>query len=368
LWALPEEVDQAVLLRSEGLRPELARAVGAALAPAMTDQFTYVQKPVLLAQWSDARGASGVRMAVDSGLALLAPVTSHARLTGLLALGTRVSGETYGPLDLEHASAAAGMVGVALENTRLYHRLLEANRRLEETRDHLTEADRLKSEFIQNVNHELRTPLSIMVGYLEWLQSSGSLLESQERAVATVIEQAHRLSSLVQNLLDFSAAGRGELEVSCEVGHPGPILRSFADSRRPGVIEGLREFDLHIDEHLPPARYDGRRLLQILNILVDNAVRFTPLGTRIAVRARRATQPPFALAIRVEDNGPGILRQNIGAVFEPLRQGDSSTTREVGGIGMGLALARQLAESMGGTLVVESEVGRGTTFSLLLGS
>jgi signal transduction histidine kinase len=366
LWLLPEEEPgDPVTLRSYGVDEARARALGRRLAAWAAARFERHPGTTRLAECAASAPEAGA--ALDAGLALLAPVRAQGRLLGFLGLGARLGGEPYAELDLEYLAAAAGMVGAALENTRLYGETLEANRQLRDQNEQLAELDRLKSEFLQGVNHELRTPLAVIVGYLDVLQHVASLDETGRRAIAIASEQAEKLGGMVQNLLDFSEVGEDALRLDVGPREIGPLLRDYAAGRRPGVVNGLREFTLELEPDLPPARCDARRLLQVLDGLVDNAVKFTPPGSHIRLRAaRRPLASSPGVAIEVEDDGPGIPAESLGSLFEPFRQGDGSTTRETGGLGLGLALAKRLAEGMGGGLEVASEPGLGSTFTVRL--
>lgn len=368
LWILPESAPrQPVLMRAHGLGEELARAIGAGLAPQLVDHEDEGAAPIALAEWAQEVRAPGAGLAVEHGLALLAPARTHGRVVGMIALGARPSGEPYAAIDRDHLAAAAGMVGVAIENTRLYHRTLENNRQLREANERLAELDRLKSEFIQSVNHELRTPLAVIQGYASCLVEAQGIDEGQRRALEVMIEECQKLAGMVQNLLDFSQASSGALAFTVEAVDPRPLLTAYAEDRRPGVVEGLREFDLSLADALPAARCDARRLLQVLDALMDNAVKFTPPGTRIRIAADRPTVDGRDwLRVAIEDNGPGIPPRHLAALFEPFRQADGSMTRAAGGMGMGLALARQIVERMEGRLDVKSDLGRGTSFRILL--
>jgi signal transduction histidine kinase len=145
-----------------------------------------------------------------------------------------------------------------------------------------------------------------------------------------------------------------------------PITR-LHEERQPGVTASLRELHLACDPDMPAARFDERRLREVVDALVDNAVKFTPEGSQILVRVGKTTYEGKTWAsVTVEDNGPGITKDAVGALFEPFSQADGSTTRAAGGMGLGLAVARQLVQSMGGDLVVSTVLGQGTIFSVLL--
>lgn len=367
LWLLSEdEPREAVLLRAFGLPEEDARRLGASLPRGPAANPAAGPAPAI--RLAEEAGADEVaRTARELGLALLIPVTAHGRQVGIAALGARLDGEPYAALDLEYLSAAAGMVGVAIENTRLYLHMLESNRRLRETNERLADLDRMKTEFLQTVNHELRTPLSVIVGYLDVLQHVAALDDNGRRAVTVATEQAGKLEGLLNGLLEFSEIQEDSTRLELRAHDLVFLLRGFLGQRRPGVVNGLREFTLEIEPALPRARCDARRLVRALDAIVDNAVKFTPPGTHIRLRAeRRGEDGREWVAVEVEDDGPGIEEEKLASLFEPFRQGDGSTTRTVGGLGLGLALVREIAERMGGRVVARSVPGYGSAFGLLL--
>jgi signal transduction histidine kinase len=380
LWMPPgDSPDEAVLMRSFGLSDDEARASGAKLGARAALRLAQGLGPEPL-EGADpptveegalrsgrGSGAPEIVAKAGPGFSVLIPISAQGRLVAFAALGPRLGGEPYRPLDFEYLAAAAGMVGVALENTRLYHRMLESNRRLRDSNARLAELDRLKSEFLQGVNHELRTPLTIIVGFLDALRQSSALDETGRRAVSVSIEQAEKLGGMLENLLDFSDLEEDALRLEIQWHDPAPLLSAFAAARRPGVVNGLRELEVEIEDGLPLVRCDARRLAQVLDAILDNAVKFTPAGARIALRAARRHQDGADwVALEVEDDGPGIAADQLAALFEPFRQGDGSTTRAVGGLGLGLALAREIATRMGARMIAESQTGAGSTFGLML--
>jgi len=181
--------------------------------------------------------------------------------------------------------------------------------------------------------------------------------------IAVSTRQSEKLEGLIKNLLDFSKLEEQGLNLKLEPHDLGDLLRDFADARRPGIAEGLREFSLEVEESLPIVTFDRRRLLQILGELVDNAVKFTDPGSHIRVLAARRGE---AIEIEVRDDGAGIPADRLESLFEPFRQGDGSSTREAGGMGLGLALARRLAQAMGGSLEANSEIAVGSRFIVTL--
>jgi signal transduction histidine kinase len=217
------------------------------------------------------------------------------------------------------------------------------------------------------VNHELRTPLAVVIGSLECVITS----EKADAQVLGLLEgslaQAKKLSGLIENLLTFADAKNARLSVECVPGDPAAVARECYDVRCPGVAAGLRELVYRSAPTLPPARFDRLRLLQILNELIDNAVKFTPSGSCIVIAVDRATEDEREwVRIEVSDNGPGIAPDAMGSLFHSFEQVEGSMTRRVGGLGMGLAFAQRLAACMDSRLTAASTLGKGTAFRLLL--
>jgi len=367
LWLLPEERDRApILIRSHGMRREMAAALGAT-ASATIESLSREQRVLSMDDAGTVLPAAALSLARREGIVLFLPIHARGNLLGFLALGSRLDGTTYDSLELEALQASVGMAGVALQNAALYNRLFENNRKLRVANEELLQLDRLKSEFLRNVNHELRTPLTVIIAYLD------SVLEQQERGsqlhefLSVSLDEARKLKGMLEHLLDFGAAVRETLPVEIRQEDPCAILRAFYEERLPGVTEGLREFLFRAEAGAKSGLFDRHRLLQIVDVLVDNAVKFTPPGTRIELRVGPVEREERAwISIQLADNGPGIPADRVAHIFGSFQQGDGSTTREVGGLGLGLAFARQLAEILGGALSVESEFGRGSVFTLLL--
>jgi len=365
LWRLPENRGGTpVLLRSFGVPEETMRALGESLTARMAACMAEGRGVEPLAAWAMS-GAEAARTALDAGLSLAAPMQVRGRLLGVVALGGRLDGDAYTPIDLEYLSTAAGMVGVALENARLYHRERESNRQLRENNERLSELDRLKSEFQSVVSHELLTPLAVIRGYLDVLDAITMENPAAKDAILASTRSADKLVGLIKNMLDFSRLEDRALQLKLEPHDLGDLLRDFAEARRSGIADGLRELILEVEPRLPPVSCDRRRLHQIIGELVDNAVKFTLPGSHIRLAASRA-QGADGVEVVIEDDGPGIPSDRLEALFEPFRQGDGSSTREAGGLGLGLTLARRLAEAMGGTLEAKSEPGVGSRFLVSL--
>ncbi len=367
LWLRAEDVAPgapAVLVRAHGVDRQLAHAAGLAAGPALARQFETAHAAMSAEALAAALAGPERTLIAQSQLVWFAPVRSRGECIGWLGLGARVDGVALLSEDLEVLEAQLGLAGAALQNTRLYQRLLEGNRRLRDTNHRLQELDRLKSEFLANVNHELRTPLAIAIGALECVAGDPGGHGRSATLVQAALQKSRELQALIENLLRFSDELASRAPVRLELADVGEVVDAWCAERQPGVTAGLREMT-YCREPVPPARFDRERLFQVLNELMDNAVKFTPRGARLQVEVRGLNDGDGSwVGVSLADDGPGIPADRMEALFRSFEQLDGSSTRTAGGLGMGLALARRMAERMNCRLDAASTPGRGTTFTV----
>ncbi len=235
-------------------------------------------------------------------------------------------------------------------------------KRLDEARVNAEEANRAKSEFLSAVSHELRTPLNGILGFAELLE--GEVQDAGQAEYArTIHESGKHLLSVVNDLLDLSKIEAGRMELNFVTVPLRPLIEEVAGLHRGDAQRKGLAFELKTAADLPETLLtDPTRLRQILNNLLHNAVKFTTAGSVALTVERRDDQLAFA----VSDTGCGIAPAHQPLVFEKFRQLERFSTRTHGGTGLGLALARQFATMMSGTLTLQSEAGAGSTFRLLL--
>ncbi len=234
----------------------------------------------------------------------------------------------------------------------------ELARSLEEMRTRLAALDRARAEFIANASHELRTPLTALGGYLELLTEGGLTDAERSEFMETMGEQVQRLTKLATDLLDISRLDAGGFTVASEEIDLGELAADCA--REMQAVATRRGSSVRAEQGEPAlASGDEVRVLQILRVLVDNAVRHTPPGTEVTLRTETT---PWGAGVVVSDNGPGIPQELIERIFERFFRGPGAAAR---GTGLGLAIARELAERMHGRLLVTSSP-QGTRFSLEL--
>ncbi|MBL7107077.1 MAG: response regulator, partial [Phycisphaerae bacterium] len=227
-------------------------------------------------------------------------------------------------------------------------------------------ANSAKSQFLANMSHEIRTPMNAIIGFSEILADE-DLTDEQKQHVCLIKDSGHNLLTLINDILDFSKIEAGKLDteiIDCSL---AKVLNSIESLMRPKVTEKGLEFDIIESNGLPAQiQSDPTRINQCLINLVGNAVKFTEKGyVHLNVSLEEHKGKPF-IRFDVEDTGIGIPKDKQAKVFESFTQAEGDTTRKYGGTGLGLTITRQLAELLGGELTVTSEVGKGSTFSLMI--
>jgi CheY-like chemotaxis protein len=226
------------------------------------------------------------------------------------------------------------------------------------------EANRLKDEFLATVSHELRAPLTAILGWAKLVQGERLDKEHKERALEIIERNARAQKNLVDDLLDVSSIGAGNFSLDIEPTALASVIESAVESIRPEAeAKGVR-----LQKALDPAVHmfeiDPNRFQQVIGNLVQNAVKFTPAGGAVEVRLRYLDGQA---EIEVIDTGVGIAPEFLPFVFDRFRQANGSITRKHGGLGLGLAIVRSLVEMHGGTVGVESAgLGQGSTFRITL--
>jgi len=254
---------------------------------------------------------------------------------------------------------------IAIENVRLFKELQERNQEIEDKSRQLEAASRNKSEFLANMSHELRTPLNAVIGFSEVLGEKmfGELNEKQNEYVDDIHSSGQHLLSLINEILDLSKieAGRMELELA-KFDLPLAVENAITLVRERATRHGV---SLHreIDKGLGDFVGDERKVKQILLNLLSNAVKFTSEGGRIGIKAMPVDG---SVEISVSDTGIGIAPEDQATIFEEFRQVGTADAQKHEGTGLGLTLAKKFIELHGGRIWVESEVGKGSTFTFTL--
>lgn len=307
--------------------------------------------------------AAGVEDLIErTGLKSLAvvPIIHHGRIVGSLSAHQTRGQRRWAADDVDLLNAVAMQIGATIENARLIADLREANR--------------LKDDFLATLSHELRTPLTAIKGWVELLAESEALAGDPEigPAVAVIQNATSSLTQLISDLLDLSRLQRRAFRLEMKPSDINlSILNAVQAVRQTADARELR-IDLDLSPDMPPAGYDPQRMQQILWNLLTNAIKFTPSGGQIKVRSRSFVTegadgseplPERWIEVQVEDTGEGISADFLPYVWDRFRQADGSSKRHHGGLGIGLALVKELVEAHQGTVEVKS-VGHGATFTV----
>lgn len=225
--------------------------------------------------------------------------------------------------------------------------------------EHLRQANRMKVEFVSVISHELRTPINVVLGFLALLEdeSSGPLTEDQHDQVRKALAATDSLMLLVEHLLDMRQITEGRLRVACRATDFAMVAADMLARMQALRLDRIMTTRLPAD--LPQVWADPDRTTQVLSILMGNAIKFSRGGSTITVKAY---VDHGCLRCEVEDTGSGIAAEDLAKLFQPFSQVDMSNTREVGGAGLGLAIAKRLVEAQGGSIGVTSQLGRGSQF------
>jgi len=252
----------------------------------------------------------------------------------------------------------------------MQHELREVNGDLDRKVDELAQANlalfemnRLKSDFLATMSHELRTPLNSILGFSDVLASGDSLSEKQQRWVGNIRSSGQKLLNLINDILDLAKIEAGKMHVRVEEFSLHDVCEGLLNMFRP--IAEKKNIDLRgqLDPAIPTVRQDVTKLQQILQNLLSNAIKFTPEGGRVLLRAEADARH---VIITVSDTGVGVAPEEQELVFQKFRQSGNPLTREHAGTGLGLSIVRELCKLLGGEITLQSELGRGSTFTVRL--
>ncbi len=270
---------------------------------------------------------------------------------------TRNTVRPFTQKQIELATTFADQAAIAIENVRLFDEIQDKSRQLEEASKH-------KSQFLANMSHELRTPLNAILGYTELIVDGvyGEAPEKMQATLKRITANGRHLLGLINDVLDLSKIEAGQLTLSLDNYSMKDVVHSVYGAVEPLAADKKLAFKAEVAPDLPPGRGDERRLTQVLLNLVGNAIKFTDTG-EVTIKAS-ASNGHFSVSVC--DTGPGISEADQSKLFQEFQQADNSITRKKGGTGLGLAISKRIVEMHGGQIRLESQLGKGSTFSITL--
>lgn len=292
---------------------------------------------------------------------LCVPLKSGDKVLGVLDVESYTV-DSFSKADEHLLLALAGQIATSLERMRLFAGAKQRAEELANTIKQQEELARLRDEFIQNVSHEFRTPLSIVGGYVEILDSGefGPLPDAYRQPVGIIAKRVRLLSKLVEDLTSFlDLQKRGDFRPL----RLGEMLQPMYAGYRTRALAERIELNMEIDNGLPAVRGEETLLSKAIDNLVDNAIKFTPPDGKIDIRVHSENG---SVMVEVSDTGIGIPQEQQDHIFERFYQVDGSSTRSFGGTGLGLALVKEIVELHGGQISVGSQPEKGTTFKINL--
>lgn len=310
-------------------------------------------------------------IAKDQPEVLTVLMTGHGTVDSAVeAMKQGASDYLLKPLNLDETIVRIKKV---LEERQRFMRLKDFADQLEKANQELRRIDAMKSEFVSVASHELRTPLAAIKNAIQLILQgkTGEINENQAKFLSLADRNINRLINIINDLLNLSRIESGRISLKPESLPIKPLFENVVGSLRPQAETKSIQIEIDLPENPPSIYADKEKVEQILINLIGNAIKFTPDGGKIRLRAEilseeKNPEHPKKVAISVEDNGVGIPSDHLEKIFEKFHQVDGSLHRSIGGTGLGLAIAKGLVEAHQGKIWVKSEVGKGSTFTFTL--
>ena len=376
-WCIVDVLDEGTSIHRLGIyhpdpeKQKLARELEATWLPEPDDPFgapAMLRTPRTVAITEDieaaiaatAHSADNLRILHQLGIRsiLSVPLVARGRLLGAITFVSAHRGISHSPDDVRLAEDLAARAALALDNAQV-HDLALVLKRSAET------ANRAKTAFLAAMSHELRTPLNAIGGYIDLLDMGlrGPVTEEQHAAFARVKANQEHLALLITEILNFARVGSGRMVYSVSDVNACDALTHALELVEPLIAQRGLVFDGISGDRSLVGRADREKVTQILVNLLSNAIKFTPAGGHISAHCAASDD---TVTLRVSDTGIGIAPEKLQAIFEPFVQLKEGLADRASGIGLGLAISRDLARAMKGDLTVESIEGDGTHFTLVL--
>ena len=291
------------------------------------------------------------------------PLMSKGTVVGAIGLGTSKK-RVFTKDELDLLFSIGNVIGIAAENARLFKESRENLQKLQKAFEELQTLDTMKDELISNVSHELKTPLISIKGYGELLydEKLGELSDKQKMSLEAIIRNADRLTRLINSILFISKFQAGKVEFKFESLDIKEIIKHCVDDFKRILDKKQIQLEMDIPEIIKILG-DKDRFTEVITNLLDNAIKFTPQGGKISIKAQGEKE---CVHITVSDNGIGISPEVLPKLFSRFYQVDTSSDRKFGGTGLGLYITKNIIDALNGKIWIESEVAKGTTVHVLV--
>jgi len=372
------KVERLEIIHPDPALESLARELEVRYPPRATDmmgapRILQTQQPELVAEVTDEmleasaydKRQLGILRALGMTSYMILPLKARDRLLGSITFISTDPNVRYTPKDLLFAEDLAGRAAMAMDNSRLYKVAETAREEAVAAVARATLADRAKTDFLATMSHELRTPLNAIAGYAELLELGmrGPVSEQQKEAIARIRRSQQHLLGIVNDILTFAKTETGRIPIHLEPTPVGSAIEAAHFLVEPLLEANDIKFNVVAADSDLSVIADRERVQQILVNLLSNAAKFSARGGSVTVMSEGQEH---LVAIRITDKGKGIEKEMQESIFEPFMQISAGLTRTAEGSGLGLAISRELARLMGGDVIVESEPGTGSTFTLTL--
>jgi signal transduction histidine kinase len=363
LLLLDEETNELYLRAAKNLGEEHARLQRLRVKDNLLGEVVRSGQPLRLGEERDTGGRFKVATGYLVRALLYVPLVTQGRVTGVLSVANRATQRVFSQSDLERLSALADYAVIALENAHLHEALREHAAQIEAAYAELKELNRLKTEFMQDVSHELRAPLTFIKGYVDLLREGtfGAVRPEQLEPLDIIAERTEQISQMVSDVLTLQRLEPERLALT-QV-NLVEIARAAIDGARAAAQRAGLVIKEEIPQTLPSILGDANQLPRVFDNLLSNAIKFSPGGGTITMRIHEGDGQ---VNVYISDTGVGIPADELDHLFARFYRGGRSDEKHVTGTGLGLSIVKAIVEAHGGQVAVQSRQGYGSTFSFSL--
>lgn len=363
LLLLDPETNEPYLRAAKNLEEDQVRLLHLKVKDNLLRQVLRTGQPLSLGNVEDVNSSFKVATGYSARSLLYVPLVAQDKVVGVLSVDNRTTPRTFSQNDVERLSALANYAVIALQNAWLHESLKEHAAQVEATYVELKEFSQIKTQFVQDISHELRVPLTFIKGYVDLLREGafGEVSLEQLEPLDIIAERTERITQLVSDMLTLQrleSEGIGLAQVNLtEIAHTA-IDGARAAAQRAGLV-----IEEEIPGTLPTIVGDPDQLPRVFDNLLSNAIKFSPDGGTVTVRIHEEQDQ---VNVYISDTGIGISPENLEHLFSRFYRANESEGKHIAGTGLGLSIVKAIVEAHGGHVSVQSQEGQGSTFSFSL--